>query len=179
MGGGGEGGDVSCEPPSRASSQVRTRTNRSGDVQGGLSNGEDIIIRVAFKPTSTIGVKQRTVRRRASCRLGDFSAASRRDRDPLARWSRGACDEHHRGVAFLLISCCCAQVTREGVETDLRARGRHDACVVPRAVPMVESMVALVLADQLLQHYAQCELLPRESAVGVDSKVARQFARSA
>lgn len=47
------------------------------------------------------------------------------------------------------------QVTREGEETELRARGRHDACVVPRAVPMVESMVALVLADQLLQHYAQ------------------------
>ncbi len=42
--------------------QVRTRTNRSGGVQGGISNGEDVVIRVAFKPTSTIGVKQRTVR---------------------------------------------------------------------------------------------------------------------
>jgi chorismate synthase len=72
------------------------------------------------------------------------------------------------------------QVTREGVETDLRARGRHDPCVVPRAVPMVESMVAMVLADQLLQHYAQCELLPRDNnCLNVDSKVARQFARSA
>ncbi|KAJ9531363.1 hypothetical protein QJQ45_006812 [Haematococcus lacustris] len=110
--------------------QVRTRTNRSGGVQGGLSNGEDIIIKVAFKPTSTIGIKQKTV-------------------------------------------------TREGQETDLRARGRHDPCVVPRAVPMVESMVALVLADQLLQHYAQCELLPRaEGSVGVDSKVLKQFART-
>ncbi len=70
-------------------------------------------------------------------------------------------------------------MTRDGEETDLRARGRHDACVVPRAVPMVESMVALVLADQLLQHYAQCELLPRGGdAVGVDSKVAKQFARA-
>ena len=50
------------------------------------------------------------------------------------------------------------QVTREGVDTELRAKGRHDACVVPRAVPMVESMVALVLADQLLQHYAQVRI---------------------
>ena len=81
---------------------MRTLTNRSGGVQGGISNGEDIVIRVAFKPTSTIGIKQQTV-------------------------------------------------TREGVETELRARGRHDPCVVPRAVPMVESRVAIVLADQLLQ----------------------------
>lgn len=44
---------------------------------------------------------------------------------------------------------------------ELLARGRHDPCVVPRAVPMVEAVVALVLADQLLTHYAQCELLPR------------------
>lgn len=67
-------------------------------------------------------------------------------------------------------------VTREGDEVDLRARGRHDACVVPRAVPMVESMVALVLADQLLQHYAQCELLPRDSAASPDKSVTQQFA---
>ena len=87
--------------------QVRTRSNRSGGVQGGISNGEDIVIRVAFKPTSTIGVKQQTV-------------------------------------------------TREGIETELRARGRHDPCVVPRAVPMVESMVAIVLADQLLQVRGVC-----------------------
>jgi len=106
---------------------VRTATNRSGGVQGGLSNGETIVIRVAFKPTSTISLPQRTV-------------------------------------------------TRDGEETELRARGRHDPCVVPRAVPMVESMVALVLADQLLQHYAQCELLPREgSAVSADPTVAGQF----
>jgi chorismate synthase len=94
--------------------------------QGGISNGEDIVIRVAFKPTSTIGVKQNTV-------------------------------------------------TREGVETELRARGRHDPCVVPRAVPMVESMVALVLADQLLQHYAQCELLPRDTAASPDRSLMSQF----
>jgi chorismate synthase len=108
---------------------VRTATNRSGGVQGGLSNGEPIVVRVAFKPTSTISLPQRTV-------------------------------------------------TRDGEETELRARGRHDPCVVPRAVPMVEAMVALVLADQLLQHYAQCELLPREgSAVSVDPTVAGQFRR--
>lgn len=75
---------------------------RSGGIQGGLSNGESIVIKVAFKPTSTIAKKQNTV-------------------------------------------------SRDGEDVDLLARGRHDPCVVPRAVPMVEAMVALVLADQLLQ----------------------------
>ncbi|MEW5298316.1 MAG: hypothetical protein WDW36_001456 [Sanguina aurantia] len=106
---------------------VRTRTNRSGGIQGGISNGEDIVIKVAFKPTSTIGIKQQTV-------------------------------------------------TRDGTETDIRARGRHDACVVPRAVPMVEAMVAMVLADQLLIHYAQCELLPRDATATGDADVIKQFA---
>ncbi|MEW5309040.1 MAG: hypothetical protein WDW38_000952 [Sanguina aurantia] len=106
---------------------VRTRTNRSGGIQGGISNGEDIVIKVAFKPTSTIGIKQQTV-------------------------------------------------TRDGTETDIRARGRHDACVVPRAVPMVEAMVAMVLADQLLIHYAQCELLPRDATATGDADVVKQFA---
>ncbi len=69
-------------------------------------------------------------------------------------------------------------VTREGQEVDLRARGRHDPCVVPRAVPMVDAMVALVLADQLLQHYAQCELLTRDGAVSPDKQVLRQFSRA-
>ena len=109
---------------------VRTRTNRSGGVQGGISNGENIVMRVAFKPTSTISRPQNTV-------------------------------------------------TREGVETELRARGRHDPCVVPRAVPMVESMVALVLADQLLQHYAQCELLPRSEDASPDKTLAHQIAAGA
>lgn len=112
-----------------AGGEVRTRTNRSGGVQGGISNGEDIVLRVAFKPTSTIGQKQETV-------------------------------------------------TRDGKAVELRAKGRHDACVVPRAVPMVEAMVALVLADHLMTHYAQCELLPRDGASGVDARVARQFARA-
>lgn len=92
---------------------VRTRTNRSGGIQGGISNGETIVMRVAFKPTSTITKSQKTV-------------------------------------------------TRDRHETELRARGRHDPCVVPRAVPMVEAMVALVLVDQLLQQYAQCQLLPTD-----------------
>lgn len=91
--------------------RTRTRTNRSGGIQGGISNGETIIVRVAFKPTSTIGQEQHTV-------------------------------------------------TREGEETTMRGKGRHDPCVLPRAVPMVEAMVALVLADALMQHKAQCELLP-------------------
>ncbi|CAL5209232.1 unnamed protein product [Lathyrus oleraceus] len=89
---------------------VRTRTNRSGGIQGGISNGEIINMRVAFKPTSTIS-KQSTV-------------------------------------------------TRDKKETDLIARGRHDPCVVPRAVPMVEAMVALVLVDQLMAQYAQSNLFP-------------------
>ncbi|CAL0316097.1 unnamed protein product [Lupinus luteus] len=94
--------------------KVRTRTNRSGGIQGGISNGEIINMRIAFKPTSTISKKQSTV-------------------------------------------------TREKEETELIARGRHDPCVVPRAVPMVESMVALVLVDQLMAQFAQCNLFPVNS----------------
>ena len=90
--------------------ETRTVSNRSGGVQGGISNGENIIIRVAFKPTATIGKEQRTV-------------------------------------------------TKEGEETLLAAKGRHDPCVLPRAVPMVEAMVALVLCDRLLYNNAQCHTL--------------------
>ena len=75
---------------------------RSGGIQGGLSNGELIVAKIAFKPTSPIARKQNTV-------------------------------------------------SRTGESVELLARGRHDPCVVPRAVPMVEAMAALVLADQLLQ----------------------------
>ncbi|MFQ3617384.1 MAG: chorismate synthase [Cyanobacteriota bacterium] len=89
--------------------EIRTVTNRSGGIQGGISNGENIILRVAFKPTATIRKEQRTV-------------------------------------------------TADGTETLLAAKGRHDPCVLPRAVPMVESMVALVLCDHLLRHHGQCEL---------------------
>lgn len=90
--------------------QVRTVTNRSGGVQGGISNGENILIRVAFKPTATIRKEQRTV-------------------------------------------------TRQGEEVTLAAKGRHDPCVLPRAVPMVEAMVALVLCDHLLRQQGQCGVL--------------------
>ena len=53
----------------------------------------------------------------------------------------------------------------------MRAKGRHDPCVLPRAVPMVESMVALVLVDQLMQHVAQCELFPPEQGVVPEFKI--------
>mmetsp|Transcript_4527 Transcript_4527/g.13011 ORF Transcript_4527/g.13011 Transcript_4527/m.13011 type:complete len:423 (+) Transcript_4527:251-1519(+) len=107
--------------------QVRTKTNRSGGVQGGISNGENIVLRIAFKPTSTIGKEQSTV-------------------------------------------------NRSGEDISLRAKGRHDPCVVPRAVPMVEAMVALVLADHLLQHVAQCEVLPRGDGPSPDERVRSQLA---
>jgi chorismate synthase len=87
--------------------EIRTATNRSGGIQGGISNGEEIILRAAFKPTATIGQEQRTV-------------------------------------------------TTSGESTLLAAKGRHDPCVLPRAVPMVEAMVALVLCDHLLRHQGQC-----------------------
>ena len=84
---------------------VRTRTNRSGGVQGGISNGEEIIFRVAFKPTATVLREQKTV-------------------------------------------------TNTGEDTTLSARGRHDPCVLPRAVPMVEAMAHLVVADHFLRQRA-------------------------
>ena len=82
--------------------RVRTTSNRSGGVQGGISNGENIIFRVAFKPTATIMTSQETV-------------------------------------------------TSSGENTELAGKGRHDACVLPRAVPIVEAMATLVLADHLLR----------------------------
>lgn len=90
--------------------EIRTRTNCSGGTQGGISNGENIILRVAFKPTATIRKEQRTV-------------------------------------------------TATGEETVLSGKGRHDPCVLPRAVPMVEAMVALVLCDHLLRQQGQCGVL--------------------
>jgi chorismate synthase len=85
---------------------VGTATNRSGGVQGGISNGEEIVFRVAFKPTATIMQPQKTV-------------------------------------------------DVQGHATELTGRGRHDACVVPRAVPIVEAMAALVLVDHWLRNAAQ------------------------
>ncbi len=80
----------------------RTASNRSGGIQGGISNGEDIVLRIAFKPTATVSVEQDTV------------------------------DRGNRAVK-------------------LAASGRHDPCVLPRAVPIVEAMVALVLVDHWLR----------------------------
>jgi chorismate synthase len=82
-----------------------TTANRSGGVQGGISNGEPVLVRVAFKPTATIALPQQTV-------------------------------------------------NRQGEAAQLEARGRHDPCVLPRAVPMVEAMVCLVLADHWLRQRA-------------------------
>ena len=90
-----------------AGGRVRTTSNRSGGVQGGISNGEAIIFRVAFKPTATIAQAQQTV-------------------------------------------------DRAGHAVTLEARGRHDPCVLPRAVPIVEAMACLVLADHLLRQRGQC-----------------------
>lgn len=87
--------------------KVRTTRNYSGGIQGGISNGETIYFRVAFKPVATIMQKQNTV------------------------------DETFHN-------------------TTLKARGRHDPCVLPRAVPMVEAMTALVLVDHALRQKAQC-----------------------
>tara|TARA_Y100000996_G_scaffold131454_1_gene99936 strand:+ start:1842 stop:2921 length:1080 start_codon:yes stop_codon:yes gene_type:complete len=85
---------------------IRTSTNNSGGIQGGISNGENIIISAAFKPTATIMKTQNTV------------------------------------DVF-------------GNQVELQGRGRHDPCVLPRAVPIVESMVSLVLLDHALRHRGQ------------------------
>ena len=88
--------------------KVRSLTNRSGGIQGGISNGETIYFRVAFKPVATVMHEQQTV---------------------------GANLQN----------------------TTLKGRGRHDPCVLPRAVPMVEAMTALVLVDHALRQKAQCD----------------------
>lgn len=54
-------------------------------------------------------------------------------------------------------------MTRDGQEVELRGKGRHDPCVLPRAVPMVEAMVALTLVDHLMMQHAQCELFDNEA----------------
>ncbi len=87
--------------------KVRTKSNRSGGVQGGISNGEELYFRIAFKPTATVLQVQKTV-------------------------------------------------NEEGENTELMGRGRHDPCVLPRAVPIVEAMTALVLIDHKMRHHAQC-----------------------
>ena len=99
-------GSTHNDPFVRRTSGLGTRTNHSGGVQGGISNGEPIVFRVAFKPVATIGLAQETV---------DF----------------------------------------DGEPVTLEAKGRHDPCVVPRAVPIVEAMAALVLIDLALMQRAR------------------------
>ena len=82
-----------------------TETNRSGGVQGGISNGEPLVFRVAFKAPATIGQSQMTASFPSSNETGDKQLVN------------------------------------------LEAKGRHDPCVVPRAIPIVEAMTALVIAD--------------------------------
>jgi chorismate synthase len=96
--------------------KLTTRTNNSGGIQGGISNGAPIYFRVAFKPPATIGQAQTTA---------DY----------------------------------------DGVEGTLEAKGRHDPCVVPRAVPIVEAMAALVLMDALLAQEARNAVRTRLSGI--------------
>ncbi len=81
--------------------KIETRTNHSGGIQGGISNGQDIYFRVAFKPVATVLMEQETV-------------------------------------------------NIDGIDTTLKARGRHDPCVLPRAVPIVEAMAAMTILDYYL-----------------------------
>ena len=95
------------DPIRNTDGHVHTTSNRSGGIQGGISNGETVYFRVAFKPVATVMHDQDTV---------DIQLQN----------------------------------------TTLKGRGRHDPCVLPRAVPMVEAMTALVLMDHALRHEAQC-----------------------
>jgi len=92
--------------PSGKAHKIGTSSNNSGGIQGGISNGEDIYFRVAFKPVATIIQKQITV-------------------------------------------------NKKGQPVEMMGKGRHDPCVVPRAVPIVEAMAALVIADHLLRFKSQ------------------------
>ncbi len=94
------------DPFTRKDNRLGTTSNNSGGIQGGISNGEPILLRIAFKPPATISLPQQSV---------DFT----------------------------------------GEAATLEAKGRHDPCVVPRAVPIVESMAALVIVDMLLQQEAR------------------------
>lgn len=96
---------IAISDKGKAIREIHTKTNFSGGIQGGISNGEDIYFRVAFKPVATIMQKQMTV-------------------------------------------------NSKGEEVEMMGKGRHDPCVLPRAVPIVEAMCALVLADHLLRHRA-------------------------
>lgn len=85
--------------------KVITTTNHSGGIQGGISNGQDIYFRVAFKPVATLLREQHTI-------------------------------------------------DKDGKEVILKAKGRHDPCVLPRAVPVVEAMTACVILDHFLLNFS-------------------------
>lgn len=104
------GQEVNDEFEADEDKRVSTRSNNSGGIQGGISNGMPIVVHAAFKPTATIMMEQHTV-------------------------------------------------TNDHENTTLKGRGRHDPCVLPRAVPMVEAMVALVLVDHALRQRAMMLLL--------------------
>ncbi len=99
-------GSQQNDPFAANDGKITTLTNHSGGIQGGISNGEDIYFRVAFKPTATILRSQSTA-------------------------------------------------TADGRNTQFKAAGRHDPCVLPRAVPIVEAMAAMVVADNLLLQQAR------------------------
>ena len=136
---------------------------RSGGIQGGISNGEHIVIRVAFKPTATIAQRQATVSREVGSKghsTAGGGAVPHRHPPQTVEHSKYDCWAAACGGTMVqhsakLLPVCSSAPPVQGKDIELLARGRHDPCVVPRAVPMVEAMVALVLADQLLQHYAQ------------------------
>lgn len=96
-------GSEANDPFVNTGQEIRTNSNHSGGIQGGISNGEDIFFRVAFKPVSTLGLSQKTV-------------------------------------------------NQEGVEIDFTSGGRHDPCVLPRAVPIVEALSTFTLADLYLMN---------------------------
>ena len=87
-------------------------SNHNGGVLGGISTGQDIVVRVAIKPTSSILTPRKSI-------------------------------------------------DRDGQETEVITKGRHDPCVGIRGVPVAQSMLAIVLLDQLMRHHAQTGLLPR------------------
>ena len=103
----GESNADPMRPASDGSNAPQFLANNAGGIAGGISTGQQILVRVAFKPTSSILTPVPTI-------------------------------------------------TREGEATELMTKGRHDPCVGIRGVPVVEAMMALVLADQKLLHRAQC-----------------------
>ena len=139
---------------------TRTKTNRSGGIQGGISNGENIVVHVAFKPTSTIGQAQVS---NIPFRCFESDTVPSKAMYSIFYTLKHLTSLLSLELSFFLILFDQSTVTRDGKEVELRGKGRHDPCVLPRAVPMVEAMVALTLVDALMMQKAQCELLPNEA----------------